>query len=325
MIKKENKKKELKKKENISSDAAIALVVYGLSLSRELHDKPQGKETPASVRLPASEPSSLSSSDSSTPAELKQQARAWQEDEQILFSRLLAQIKSRAVHRKRCLQLFTGSGIVAFGMGLAMLMSFASTESLKTSFLVASLIALIAAVVGSMLHMQMITMVANLPSSDVRAIGPLLEALQYADMEGIPQRALMELLPLLEPADAALFNDAHRQNLCRALNEFNTDLVILALKALEKIGDGRAIPSVERLANGGGRARIDTQVLYAAQHCLPILEARAVYDTASQTLLRASEPQAEMGTQLLRSAAEQTDSSNQELLRAAPTFSVSPE
>ena len=113
---------------------------------------------------------------------------------------------------------------------------------------------------------------------------------------------LMELLPRLTPADAALFSDAQRQNFHRALADTNTDLVTIVLKALEKIGDGRAVPYVARLAAGKGRARVDPQVLYAAQRCLPILQARALYDTANHTLLRSASPPPANGEQLLRSA-----------------------
>ena len=246
--------------------------------------------------------------------------------EQTLLGETLTQIKRKARARKRGLRLFGVAGAAALGLGGLMLVDAVSVSAMTPAFLIASFVALFAATQGMRLHSQITLLVPTLPTSEVRAIGPLLEALSYTDMDGIPQVALMELLPRLTPADAALFSDAQRQNLHRALTDTNTDLVALVLKALEKVGDGRAVPHVAHLAAGKGRAHIDPQVLYAAQRCLPLLEARAIYDAANQTLLRATSSPPIDGEQLLRPVTAPADTDASELLRShlaneAPTLS----
>ena len=248
--------------------------------------------------------------------------RERREREQELLSGLLIQMRRRAGQRRRCARVFMASGLVSVGMGLLMLVSTTPPDALTPPFLLACLTAFVAAVVGTLLHVQMTSIVTHLPLGDVRAIGPLLEALHYADMEGIPQRALAELLPCLVPADAVLFSDSHRHNLHRALNEANTDLVIQTLKALERIGDGRSVAPVARLATGKGSARYNPDVLYAALHCLPILEARAVYDGENQTLLRAATVPLGANAELLRAVEEPPDPRAHTLLR--PSARVTP-
>lgn len=250
-----------------------------------------------------------------TEVENRQREQARHTREQELLSQLLIQFKRRSRHRRFCLHYFTLTGSFALITGMAMMFDSAMMDVLLAPFEIMAAFALVIMCVGTRLHSQMATLIATIPDSDVRAIGPLLEAMRLADMEGIPQRALKELLPQLEPGDAVLFTDAHRHCLHLALDDPNTDLVILLLKALEKIGDGRSIGVVKRLANGSGRARIDPQVLRAAQHCLPLLEARSIHDTASHTLLRASAQEPENGAGLLRSVSEHSDDAPRELLR----------
>ena len=279
--------------EDMANVSAVDLAVFAYSLRGERVDRPARVEPEFTL----------------TKAE---QAR--REREQELLGQLLHQFKRKSRHRRFCLRYFTLTGSFALITGMAMMFDSAMMDALLTPFEIMAAFALVIVCAGTRLHGQMATLVATIPESDVRAIGPLLEAMRLADMEGIPQRALKEMLPLLEPGDAVLFTDAHRHCLHLALDDPNTDLVILLLKALEKIGDGRSISAVKRLANGSGRARIDPQVLYAAQHCLPLLEARSVHDTANQTLLRASAIQPENGANLLRSVEQQSDTAPDELL-----------
>ena len=284
--------------EETANVSAVDLAVFAYSLRGERVDRPAWVEPEATL----------------TETERRQLEHAQREREQELLGELLLQFKRRSRQRRFCLRYFTLTGSFALITGMAMMFDSAMMDALVTPFEVMAAFALVIMGMGTRLHGQMATLVATIPDSDVRAIGPLLEAMRLADMEGIPQRALKELLPQLEPGDAALFTDAHRHCLHLALDDPNTDLVVLLLKALEKIGDGRSISAVKRLANGRGRARIDPQVLYAARHCLPLLEARSIYDDANQTLLRASAMQPENGANLLRSAEQQPDTAPDELL-----------
>ncbi len=275
----------------------------------------QGERNDASERVEA-EPLQAESEPILAHVALQQQQARW-EREQELLNRLLIDFKRKWRQRKFCLRAFALTGGTALVAGVAMMVNGGLIDTLLAPFEWLAACAVGVMGIGSGLHGQMTVLVANIPESDVRAIGPLLEAMRYADMQGIPQRALKELLPLLTPADAVLFTDAHRQSLHLALDDVNTDLVVLLLGALEKIGDGRSIGPVTRLANGNGRARVDPQVLRAAQHCLPLLEARAVYDTANHTLLRASAMEPETGAGLLRSVDDCSDPAPRELLHPA--------
>ena len=89
---------------------------------------------------------------------------------------------------------------------------------------------------------------------DVRAIGPLAEALEFPDRDIRPivRKALIHLLPRLKASDAALLNAGQRACLNRALWGGNTELTLAILKAWEQVGDADAIPDVEQLARGPG-------------------------------------------------------------------------
>jgi hypothetical protein len=303
---------EAVKSEKAKSTSAVDLAIFAQTLLSQ--------RTPRLRSAESSLPVSVAHLEIVPPARSIEEKESWEreqhEREQTLLGEVLTELKGKARGRKRCLRLFGAAGAAALGLGGLMLVDAVSVSLMTPAFLIASFAALLAAARGTRLHSEITMLVPTLPTSDVRAIGPLLEALSYADMDGIPQYALMELLPRLAPADAALFSDKQRQNFHRALTDTNTDLVTLVLKALEKIGDGRAVPHVARLAAGEGRARIDPQVLYAAQHCLPVLEARSVYDSANHTLLRPTSPPPADGEQLLRSVQEPVIAAD-ELLRSS--------
>lgn len=284
--------------ENAANVTAVDLMAFAYTLRGERIARPACVEPRATL----------------SETEYRQREQARHAREQELLGQLLRQFKRKSRHRRFCLRYFTLTGGFALITGMAMMLDSTMMDALVAPFEVMAAFALVIMCAGTWLHSQMATLIATIPASDVRAIGPLLEAMRLADMEGIPQRALKELLPQLNPADAVLFTDAHRHALHFALDDPNTDLVVLLLKALEHIGDGRSISAVKRLANGGGRARVDPQVLYAAQHCLPLLEARSIHDDANQTLLRASVLEPGKGTELLRSVAHQPDNAPDELL-----------
>jgi hypothetical protein len=125
---------------------------------------------------------------------------------------------------------------------------------------------------------------------DVRAVGPLAEALGPGDRQvrEIAAAALTRLLPRLRPADAGLLNGNQRRCLYRALNGENTDLILAILKAFEAVGDDAALPHVERLASGRGRAAKSLPIQRAAQECLPFLRERLEKERGARTLLHPS-------------------------------------
>ncbi|HLV78869.1 MAG TPA: hypothetical protein VKT32_01270 [Chthonomonadaceae bacterium] len=193
---------------------------------------------------------------------------------------------------------------------------------------------------------------------DVRAVGPLMTAYMtgffdnaffvrlFSRRETQQQflaTRLKELLPRMKSGDVSLLSAQQRQGLYNAviLSE-DAELVRAILKALEQIGDSRALPYVEKLATGKVRAddpgtrnarrqirflqwarrrragKADAQrIREAAQDCLPFLLDRA--KAGEQTLLRAADPAAQPADTLLRSAAASSEPAQQELLRIPGT------
>lgn len=125
---------------------------------------------------------------------------------------------------------------------------------------------------------------------DKRAVGPLAEALTFEDknVQAVARDALTRLLPRLNASDAPLLNEEQRNELNKALKtrQRHDDFLIAILKAYEQIGDSKALPFVESLAKGEGRAEKSLPVREAAIACLPALRERAERERAAQTLLR---------------------------------------
>ncbi|MCX6382300.1 MAG: hypothetical protein NT023_22955 [Armatimonadetes bacterium] len=110
------------------------------------------------------------------------------------------------------------------------------------------------------------------------------------------------LLPRLTPEDYGRLRSDTVPNLCYLLNNFTGNFLLTVLEAVGKIGDSRAITTVQRLAEGDAPA----QVREAARQILPILIARREQENHSQNLLRASkEPVGER--ELLRPSQEASE------------------
>lgn len=102
-------------------------------------------------------------------------------------------------------------------------------------------------------------------------------------------------------------------SLCRLLHHPNQRIILDALEALGKVGDGRAVLPVEGLLDPLFRPRA---VGTSAQRILPILQERQRLENTSATLLRASTVPEPSPDVLLRPAAETSDVASEELLRA---------
>ena len=137
---------------------------------------------------------------------------------------------------------------------------------------------------------------------DVRAIGPLAEALEFNDKEVVPmaEKALIILLPRMKASDTALLNAEQRFCLNRALRGKNTELTLAILKAWEQVGDAKAIEEVDKLARGRGGK--NPQVVAAAQDCLPFLRQSAERQQIGAQLLRPSDGNLTPSDVLLRPA-----------------------
>ena len=105
-------------------------------------------------------------------------------------------------------------------------------------------------------------------------------------------------------------NQAAVPNLCRLLDSRDRVLVLALLGALRKVGDGRALKPVSRLAAFAS----DTQVQAAAAELAPLLQLRFERETDSQKLLRAAHSP-DTTEALLRPAADDRATPAEQLLR----------
>jgi len=155
---------------------------------------------------------------------------------------------------------------------------------------------------------------------DLRITGPLIEiaALEEGNANKMAAQLLTRLLPRFRASDAKLLTDGQHAALLRTLNRANAtpEYFVAVLKALEQIGDARALPVVESLATGRRATSAPRRVQAAAQDCLPFLRIRCDQQRASQTLLRASDAAGMQPDTLLRPAQGVGPTEATELLRA---------
>ena len=153
---------------------------------------------------------------------------------------------------------------------------------------------------------------------DKRLIGPLLQAQHYHEVRSSVQTALVHLLPQLQHSDTLALNEIQRTLLYQSLlNSENPEYVIAALKALEQVGDGRALPYAQKLASPADKRRKqNAAVTQAAQECLGLLQQRIAQQQISQSLLRPSDRTASAPDTLLRPASITQDTEPAQLLRA---------
>ena len=120
------------------------------------------------------------------------------------------------------------------------------------------------------------TLAALVKVEDVRIVGALCDVLafQNPDMKGMAQEALVNLLPRLQASDSNVLNAEQRGHLYAALKGTHRALVLAILKALEQVGDAKAIPFVEALAAKNDLGATNLEVRRAAKECLPYLRVR---------------------------------------------------
>lgn len=173
---------------------------------------------------------------------------------------------------------------------------------------------------------QTTTAFALAQMDDIRAVGPLAEALEFRDTSFLgflePRRhavgALTRLLPALREEHADLLNATQRTCLARVLADGPTELAIHVLNAFQHVGTGQELPAVRRCADRRPWSATDRRVPAAARECLPILEERAREEKNSQTLLRPSLEAATAAPDvLLRAASGAAVCEPEQLLRAA--------
>ncbi len=155
---------------------------------------------------------------------------------------------------------------------------------------------------------------------DMRVVGPLAQALELGDpsIAATAEKALIQRLPQMRASDAAYLAPEQRDCLYRALGQRALELSLAILKALEQIGDQRALPLVSKLAEQEARTHQEKQIKEAAKACLPYLVDRTLEGRAGNMLLRAaSQPEAPPDTLLRPAQAVVSEADAQDLLRAS--------
>lgn len=131
--------------------------------------------------------------------------------------------------------------------------------------------------------------------------------------------ALRKVIPTLTPNHYGALSADTTPNLARLLHEWDVlyeqdeDFAREVLAALEKVGDGRAVKSVERIAEEGPTE----QLKQAAAAVLPILQERQQKEKDARLLLRAAQAPEDPSHILLRPAGGPPEADTQQLLRPA--------
>ena len=97
--------------------------------------------------------------------------------------------------------------------------------------------------------------------------------------------------------------------------ERERDFRIAILEAYKQVGDEKALPIVERLANTASSTPAQRLIQEAAQECLPYMKIRVDKLTAPMSLLRGASAGAAPAESLLRAASLAGTSTSAELLR----------
>jgi len=164
---------------------------------------------------------------------------------------------------------------------------------LPSASLVASMVARVASV--ARWHIAAVQWLTR--SSEVCAVGPLLEcrrvSLLTRPMRDVVRPGLLRLLPAL--GDDGNFLNAQQQRHLREVVESNDpDLVIAAIGALCRLRDLDALYGIRKIATGQMKAVYpaarDPRVRAAAQEALPILERLAGVSDAKSLLLTPADP-----------------------------------
>jgi hypothetical protein len=125
---------------------------------------------------------------------------------------------------------------------------------------------------------------------DPKTVGFLAEALWFGDkkIQEQAKTALIRLLPLVQPSDVEDMTPEQRDCLYKALKDKDAQLVLAILNALRLIGDGHALPHVQRLIDHPEVNGIRNDLVKkTAEETLPYIQEFASKEQAAGTLLRA--------------------------------------
>lgn len=160
-------------------------------------------------------------------------------------------------------------------------------------------------------------------SDDIRAVGPLVEALDKQDgaTKKAAAKALTRLLPRLKYSDDLL--DRRQLGYLReGFRKGHRDFKLAVLRALPQIGDERFLSRVAALANGKGAARRDVELRDAAVMCHEALKERIEEDKTTRLALL--HPVESPDSNALLRPASGTNSDLDRLLRAVQPAETNP-
>ena len=237
----------------------------------------------------------------------------------LLLEFLRDEARYAAIRKRLFYALFGG------GMGLVTLLALFLVVTHKTAALpglsgFAGMAGLIGLAVPSQRYHQLVNALSQL--DDVRAVGPLAEALSLQDMTSrmAAARALARLLPKLNLGDGDLLSYGQRAALQKVLNtgapEKESELMLVLIDALTRVEDVSALTTMQTLSKRISQTTAERTVTEAAAEAVTLLtEAKHRLETP-QTLLRAS-AESTAPAQLLRAAENRgVDIPAEQLLRA---------
>jgi len=158
---------------------------------------------------------------------------------------------------------------------------------------------------------------------DVRAIGPLMEALDHRDKSVVSaaQQGLAGLLPRLNADDAELISGAQREVLYRSFAKpeaaANSQFLMASLQYIERFGDYRALRYIELVIERSAKSPQNVPVRDAALKCRDELVQLRDLTQSRNTLLRASDELVAQPETLLRPIMSVSAADPQQMLRAA--------
>lgn len=172
---------------------------------------------------------------------------------------------------------------------------------------------------------DMRTVCALAACQELRALGGLLNSINYGNrrVKSAVQNALLELLPHLTEDSQIVFSTGNREALNALLYGKSGELAMAALRAIEQVGDGTALPYLTSISAGKGIPSAlrnqQAEVQERARRALETIHARIEMHNRAGTLLRASQIPVVSTNEMLRPAGDPLVTNqlvnSQELLR----------
>ncbi len=156
---------------------------------------------------------------------------------------------------------------------------------------------------------------------DIRAVGGLLDGVNFGNrrLKRSVHRSLEQLLPKLAETDADLLSTGQREALNMLIYDKSPELAMAALQAIQRVGDGTALPYLTAMAVGKGiPATLQNrsgEVQEYARQAAERIQARIDFQNRANVLLRASQRPDTPSDQLVRPAYNTSQVEVGELLR----------